>query len=214
MYSTDDEAIEGLRKWWSENGAWILGGLVLGAIILFGWRYWVEWREQTLADASERYEELLAASAGGEYERAKALADDIRGLRLSTPYADLAAFAVSRTALAAGDAAAARRALSEVVENSRDRDTVHLARLRLARLHLAAGEFDEATAVVTVREPGRYAPLYAELRGDLALARGDREAAIAAYREALAGPDQGIADRALLEMKLDDLGASAPSQGA
>ena len=30
-YSTDDETVEQLRQWWRENGAWIIGGIVLGA---------------------------------------------------------------------------------------------------------------------------------------------------------------------------------------
>jgi predicted negative regulator of RcsB-dependent stress response len=44
---------------------------------------------------------------------------------------------------------------------------------------------------------------FAELRGDIALARGDKQAAHDAYREAL---DLGVEDRSRLQMKLVDLG--------
>lgn len=209
IYSSDDETVEKLRKWWSENGAWILAGLVLGAASLFGWRYWTEYREQTLATASDAYEQVLAAGEGGESARAVALAAEIRGLPLRTPYAELAALAVAQQAVVAGDTSEAQLTLAQLVESSRDPHVVHLARLRLARLLLAEGALDGVAPLLATRDTGRYAPLYAELRGDLALARGDREGAIAAYREALEGASVGISDAAMLEMKLNDLGANA-----
>ncbi|HEY9149685.1 MAG TPA: tetratricopeptide repeat protein, partial [Gammaproteobacteria bacterium] len=52
---------------------------------------------------------------------------------------------------------------------------------------------------------GAYAPLYAELRGDIALARGDRAAARDAYRVALDQLDEDAPTRPLLRIKLDDV---------
>lgn len=211
-YTTDEETVERLRQWWKENGPWILGGLALGAAVLFGWRYWTEWRENQLAFASDRYEELVSATQAGDVGRAQAIAAELRDVRVSNPYADLAALALARHAVAGGDADAARAELAAVIERGGDRDTVHIATLRLARLELAAGEMDRAARLVQVTDAGRYAPLYAELRGDVAVARGDRDAAVAAYRDALAGAADGIADGAMIRMKLDDLGAAAPER--
>ena len=213
-YSTDDETVEKLRLWWRENGLWILGGVALGAAVLFGWRYWTEWREQQLGFASDTYAQLLVESANGDHAHALALAEDIREVRIPNPYSDMAALALARNASLAGNPDAAREQLQAVIDATDDADTAHIARLRLARLHVATGDLDAAAALATPEDAGRYAPLYAELRGDVAAARGDAAAAIAAYRDALSAPADGIADRAMLEMKLDNLGAGAPAQGA
>ena len=92
-YSTDDETVEKLRLWWRENGLWILGGVALGAAVLFGWRYWTEWREQQLGLASDTYAQLLVESANGDYTHALELAQDIREVRVPNPYSDMAALA-------------------------------------------------------------------------------------------------------------------------
>jgi predicted negative regulator of RcsB-dependent stress response len=213
-YTTDDETVENLRRWWKENGPWIIGGIALGAAVLYGWRYWAEWREEQLTFASDTYERLVIESANGDHTHALELAREIRDVRLSTPYADMAALHVARNAAMSGDADVAREQLREVIESTDDADTAHLARLRLARVHLADGDLDAAAELVTRDETGRYEPLYGELRGDLAAARGDTEAAIAAYRDAMTAPGEGIADRAMLQMKLDNLGGGEPAQGA
>lgn len=215
IYSSDDETVEKLRKWWTENGPWILAGLLLGGASLFGWRYWVDYREQTYATASDIYEQVVEASRQGDIARAVALTVELQGLRLGTPYAEMAALAIAGQAAVAGDPSEAQLQLATLIQESRDPNLVHLARLRLARVQIAEGQYDDAAATLGAAErPGSYAPLYAELRGDLALARGDREAAAAAYREALAIGEEGVVDRALLEMKLNDLGVSVAARDA
>jgi predicted negative regulator of RcsB-dependent stress response len=208
-YSTDDQTVESLRKWWAENGTWILAGLLLGSATLFGWRYWVEYRDQTYATASDAFEQVTAAARQGDIARAEALVVEIGGLPLATPYGDLSRLTIAAAAAESGDLDEAQRQLNMLLEGGTDNGITHLGRLRLARLQLAAGHLDQMTATLLVADPGPFAPLYAELRGDLALARGDREAAVAAYSEALASGDENIIDRAMLEMKLNDLGVSA-----
>lgn len=208
-YSTDDQTVESLRKWWAENGTWILAGLLLGSVSLFGWRYWVEYRDQNYATASDAFEQVLAAARQGDVARAEALVVEIGGLPLTTPYNDLSRLAIAAAAAQDGDLESAQQQLGLVLENADDEGIAHLARLRLARLQLAAGELERMAATLMVTEPGPFAPFYAELRGDLALAQGNRDAAVAAYREALASGDDNIIDRAMLEMKLNDLGVSA-----
>lgn len=208
-YSTDDQTVESLRKWWAENGTWILAGLLLGSATLFGWRYWVEYRDQTYATASDAFEQVVAAAREGDVARADALVVEIGALPLATPYGELSRLAIAAAAAESGDLDAAQQQLRMLLDDGTDQGIAHLARLRLARLQLAAGDLDGMAATLLVADPGPFAPFYAELRGDLALARGDREAAVAAYSEALASGDENTIDRAMLEMKLNDLGVSA-----
>jgi len=38
-FSTEDEQVEAIKKWWKENGTSLIVGVVLGLSVLFGWRY-------------------------------------------------------------------------------------------------------------------------------------------------------------------------------
>jgi len=213
-YSTDAETVEQLRTWWRENGLWIIGGIGLGAALLFGWRWWGDWREDIFTDASNTYQRVVTAADNGNRDEALQFAQGLRDTAWPTPYADMAALYLARSAASAGDLDQARQQLRHVIDTSRDDETVHIARIRLARVLLAAGDLAAAATVVSPTDAGRYGALYAELRGDLAVARGDEQTAVAAYRDALSAPADGITDRAMIQMKLDDLGAHAPAQGA
>jgi predicted negative regulator of RcsB-dependent stress response len=62
----------------------------------------------------------------------------------------------------------------------------------------------EALATVDMSKAGAYAPLYAELRGDIALSEQKLELAKSAYAEALDG-DRDYVDRNAIQRKLDAL---------
>lgn len=206
-YASEEEQLEKIRNWWKENGAFIVSGVLLGLAILFGWRWWGDYRDESLAFASERFEQVQDAAERDDLARMIELAGEIEALRVPNPYADLAALAIAGEAAGSGAYDEAKRQLRKVMESGHEHSIRTLARLRLARLVLAEQDLEGAEALLEVEQPGRYAPLFHELRGDLAAARGDRERAISEYRRALADDTDGIADRAMLQMKLDDLGA-------
>jgi predicted negative regulator of RcsB-dependent stress response len=37
---SEKEQLEEMRAWWSENGRFVMGGVVLGVAIIFGWNQW------------------------------------------------------------------------------------------------------------------------------------------------------------------------------
>ena len=39
-YRTEEEQIEALKRWWSENGKSIVIGIALAGASVFGWRAW------------------------------------------------------------------------------------------------------------------------------------------------------------------------------
>ena len=83
-----------------------------------------------------------------------------------------------------------------------------LARLRLARVLLASGDSEGAITLLDGADGEAFADLYAEVRGDAALAKGDSTQARRAYTQALGNNGSG-AGSLLLQMKLENLGGSA-----
>ena len=198
----DEEQLEALKKWWSENGKSVIGGVVLGLALVGGWRGWQYYEQNRAETAGARYDELLVATESKQPERAIQTSEQLRAQYDDTAYASLGALHVAKLKLEAGDRAAAQAQLEWVRTQAPDQALRQIAALRLARLLIDGGDLDAAQRIVDAAPRDTFAPELAEVRGDLARSRGDLASARAAYEEALAGKPAGAA---VLRMKLDDL---------
>ena len=86
-----------------------------------------------------------------------------------------------------------------------------IARLRLARVQSAQGKYDDALATLKVEDAGEFAPRLADTRGDVLLAKGDRDGALREYLAARTGENNGRVDFDLLDLKIRDLGGTPPA---
>lgn len=205
---TEQEELEKLKSWWKNYGGSLITGVVLGLAILFGYRYWAEYRQTQREQASVLYEELVTQLRSKKPEASAVgakLIDEYDG----TPYAGMAALLLARQAYEAGDKATARQHLEWVLANADDTPTEHAARLRLARLQFEAGELEAVAALIDVKDIVGFEPEYYELRGDVALAQGKRAAARSAYDEALKHLPAVSPYRSVLSMKRDDVAAES-----
>lgn len=201
-YATEEEQLEALKRWWSENGRAVILGVTIGVLALAGWRGWEMYTEQRALGASAVYDQLLGDLAADDtaavLEHAEALRSDYAG----TAYAGLGALAAAGVAVGTGDLEAAEQWLRRARELAADRHVALLAQARLARVLNARGNPDAALDLLEDDVPPAYTALYAEIRGDLLSEQGDEEAAVAAYQRAL-DAEVGPADRALVERKLN-----------
>lgn len=201
---TDDEKLAEVKKWWGENGGSIITGVVLGLAVLFGGKAWFAYQERNAETASNIYTLLMTAQESGNdqllAEKAGVLIADYTG----TPYATLAALALARMSIEAGELAAALSHFQWVIDNT-DSDIMRdTARLRMTRVMIAMDKLDGALALLDQAPPGTpFDPLYTELRGDIDAARGDPAAANKAYLAALAATASDAPGRHLLQLKYD-----------
>lgn len=202
---TEQEELEKLKAFWKEYGTSIIVGLVVGAALLFGYRYWTQKQETERHAASAIYEQLLQ-QLRTDKTQAHASGEKLIGEYAATPYAGMAALLLARQAHEAGDKPLARRHLEWVVGNAKGDAARHAGRLRLARILLDAGDANAATVLADVKDIAGFETEYYELRGDLALARGDKDSARTAYGEAIKSLPQNSFYKSALVMKLDDLG--------
>lgn len=212
-YETEEEQVEALKRWWKENGKFVIVGLLVGAAAVFGWRSWETHLENRAVEASMRMAELQQAVEADEMDKARELAATLKQDYSATPYAAQAALKLAELELRAGELPAAGENLQWVVDQAEDKPVVLIARLRLAEVQAARGEHARALRTLGLAQPGAMAALYAERRGDIHLQMGDVEKARSAYQEALAALEEGKGDRALLEIKLNNLSA-APALAA
>ena len=207
---SDEEQLERLREWWKENGRPVVIGLVVGLGGVFGWTSWQTHTERRAERASIEYQKVADSVLREDHAGAAAQADTLIAEFPSSGYAPLAALLAARSELLAGRAGDAVSRLEWTVGNAEDAAIRDVARARLARLHLDAGRHDEAAGQLGAIEGAGFDSIVEEVRGDLALARGDADAARTAYAAALADEALTPAGRRRLQMKLDDLGP-APS---
>ena len=202
----EEEQVESLKKWWSENGKGVLAGLGLGLAAVAGWSSWQTWQRNQADLASVRYEQIIADVAADRHEQALTQAEALVEEFPGSAYASLASLVAARAAVHVNVFEKAKEHLEWVVEHAPFPELVTVARLRLARLKLDTRDYDGAMAELD----GIDSPLFhggvRELQGDVHRARGDHDAARDAYENVLADADLSASTRRRVRMKLDDLG--------
>jgi len=97
--------------------------------------------------------------------------------------------------------------LTEVMNGSKDTELRQIARLRLARILTDQGKADEAIKMLAEPMPAAFAIPYHEVRGDAYLAKKDIPDAVTEYQAALGAAEASGINGALLELKIEDIGA-------
>lgn len=208
MHETEAEQVEAIKKWWKTNGTSVLLGALIGFGMLGGWRGWQAYQQGQAEQASDQYEAVLALAKQEKWEDLGKVAQQLLSGHPGSPYAVLTALVKAEHALESGSADVARTELRWALDNATLPELQQITRLRMARLELSEGKSDAAAALLDGAEAGAFKAAYAALRGDIALADGERDKARAAYDEALDEVGLSQAQRSWLEIKRDDLGAS------
>jgi len=206
----EEAQVEQLRRWLRENWVALASGLVLGLVGIFGVEGWRKAQTAKAEHASQVYEDLKKLPLE-KTERAEELWHHLSTDFPKTPYAAQGALLTASQAAARGDWAKAQSRLEWVGAYSGDPGLKKLAQLRLARVLWQQAKPDEALKLLDLPDDDPFAPLYTELRGDIQLSRGERDAARDTYEKALklGAP---AASREALQRKLEDLGGPAAAQ--
>jgi predicted negative regulator of RcsB-dependent stress response len=210
-YLTDDEQVEAVKRWTAQNGLWVLGGIVVGAALLFGWRYYDEYRNQRALKAAALFGDMTVALDQANRDQARRLADDLIKDYANTPYADQAQLAKAKLAVEANDLSAAVTPLATVMQGSGDAELRNIARLSLARVQIDQGKPDAALSTLADANSAPFASRYHEVRGDALYAKKDLGGALTEYRAALAASDPRSASTGLVQLKISDIGAPPPA---
>ncbi|HWJ36503.1 MAG TPA: tetratricopeptide repeat protein [Steroidobacteraceae bacterium] len=208
-YLTDDEQLEHVKRVVAENWVWVLGGVALGAALIFGYRYYQAYRNDIALRAAAQFTDMTSALERDDRNKSRQIAAGLVKDYPTSPYADQAQLVVARLFVDDGQLANAIAPLTQVMSNSKDTELRHIARLRLARVLIDQGKPDDAIKTLAEDTPGAFAARYHEVRGDAFYAKHDVSGAMTEYKAALSGGDAGSVDSALLQLKIADLGAPA-----
>ena len=212
IHVAEDDDAQKLRAWWKKNGMGMVAGVAIGVAGVGGFKGWQVYTENRALSASDVFQEMLAYDESGAVEqaqdRAQMLAKDYR----STPYVDMAYLMIAKLAIKNNELSNAMEALTHVMTKSNDPAMRQLARLRLARVTLLAGDLVRAQELVTTDDVGGFESEYPEVLGDILVAQHKYSDAAEAYDRALQALAPASSSRALLTSKRNYAGSIGSNQ--
>jgi predicted negative regulator of RcsB-dependent stress response len=203
-YETEEQRVEAIKKWWSENGKSVIAGVVLGLGLLFGWQGWTQYRDTQREEASAIYTELTRAVENGNAAKVHEVTRDLQENYAATPYAGQATLKDAQLLADAGKLDEAQATLNWAVNNANQQVIQDLAHLNLAKIYIAKGVYEQALAELKAVEAVAYLSMVEEIRGDALRAQGDISGAREAYDRAILTAGGAASD--YLHMKRDNLG--------
>ena len=210
-YLSDEEQAERLKQWWDKNGTALVVGLAISVAAVVGWRFYQDFARDRADAASDAFAAYLQARTADQpqTDRLATLDDEFAG----TTYHVFSLLYRAADQAVEEDWEEALALLERAVELADDpllRDT---ARYRAAKVLFQLERADASEALLATVQSGGLQAQVAELSGDMALARGDTEAARLAYQAAVdaarSGPSRLAPGIELLELKLSSLSDSS-----
>ena len=203
---SEKEQIEQIRAWWSDYGNYVIGGVVAGALILFGINYYQNTRLEAQLAASGLFEQLAEHVTDGDLDEAETVAAELSAAFANTTYAAQSKLALARLYMDKNRDQDAANALNELLAMQGNAPLKHVGRLRLAKVYLYQDKAEDVIALLDGVEGDAFAPRYSELRGDAYTMLGQIAEAEEAYQAALGSADAAQSvDRALVQWKILDL---------
>ena len=205
IYDTEEEQLDAVKRWWKENGQSTIIGLVFGIAIILGWNYWQDHKKVQAEQASALYSQLIQAIGAEKKDSAEKLAERIKEQYPKTEYAAYSELFLAKLKVQQSDIPKAKAILKDMAAGS-NKELSNVAKIRLVRLMLATGEYEQGLALINSVDPATsssFSGNYDELVGDLYVALDRLDQARSAYQKAL---ENGYKSP-LLQIKIDDLTA-------
>ena len=123
VYSTEEEQIAAIKKWWKDNWLSLFGGVLIGIGILAGGKYWLDTKNFHAESASVEYEAMIQSLTRNQLEEASNRAATLLGQYADTPYAGLAALTMAKIKTDKDDLVTAKSHLRWAMDNVQQKGT-------------------------------------------------------------------------------------------
>ena len=203
---SEKEQIENMRTWWSEYGNYVIAGVAIGAISLFGINRFQTAKLDAQYAASALYDELTILVVDGDVEAAEAVVAQIMTDHAETTYAAQSRLAMARLYMDENRDQDAANVLSDLVASNVGEEFKQVGRIRLAKIFLYQDKASDVVELLGGTEQGAFAARNAEILGDAYVALGRNRDAREAYQRALGESGGGATvNQQFVQLKLLDL---------
>jgi len=202
VYTTENEQVDAVRRFFAENGKALAIGVVLGIAALGGWRYWQTHQSSEMTEASVAFQQANQAMTDKKAQGVEDLEKFAQSN--SNNYGVFAALQLADHFVEAKDFAHAEKQLTQAQGQAKEENLLSLVNLRLARVQMQQNKFDDALKTLDGVKGEGWAALQQDVRGNVLLAKGDAKGAREAYSKGLdSKPSQTLQN--MLRMKLNNL---------
>jgi predicted negative regulator of RcsB-dependent stress response len=201
----EQERLDALKDWWAQYGKMVYAFVTAVAVSFAAYHGWHYYQKTQNEQAETLFQSLQKVAAANDAKKLSGAAQLLIDKFPGSFYATDAALQAAKAAFAAKDYAGARTHLQWAADKGKA-GFRSIAQLRLAAVLLEEKKYDEALKVVeSVNEEG-YISLSADLKGDILLSQGKKDAARTAYQLALDKSDTRSPIKQITQFKLDALG--------
>jgi len=203
---SEKEQLDAMRAWWSENGNYVIGGILAGVIVIFSINQWRTTTADAEIAASTLYEEVMFGAGSGDLDAAVAAATQLFSEHNESPYAAQSRLALARLYMDNARDQDAAEVLTALIDTNPDKEIGLVARLRLAKILLYQGKAEEVVGLVANQTASAFSSRFSEVLGDAYVELEQFAEAQVAYMAALSDPEQAqTLDTALIQLKINDL---------
>ena len=206
---TPEEQDERARKWLRDNGPALVIGIVLGLGAVFGYNQYQAKLKTDAETASAVYQELESLYEQSELAQIDELVETLKQDHKGSSYAAKAVLLRAKQ-LSVSDLSAAAGELQWVMDHAEELGLQHTARIRLAKVQFAAGNYEAAYDLASRKPYDGFDSHYLEILADISARRGDFELARDYYQQAadsLTSAD--AAYQSILTLKINRLPAQS-----
>ena len=163
-----------MRTWWSEYGNYVIGGIVLGAMVLFGINHVRTSEIKAHQAASILYDDLTNFVVDGNVDEAEVIVATLNADFGESNYAAQSKLAMARLYMDKNRDQDAADVLTDLLAANVNTEFNQVGRIRLAKVYLYQGKAAEVVEMFEGQEEGAFAARIAEVLGDayVALDRG------------------------------------------
>jgi len=215
VYSTEEEQVAAIKKWWKSNGNALSLGILLALAVFFGWKLYQKKVNSEKDSASRLYQQLITTAmtkniTKDDFKTIAFVAKKLKTTYPGTDYADFASLFLAKSAVEAGHLSVAEKELKWALKNQKDAAELPAIKIRLARVMAEQGKMDEALALIdkaiTADKKNDFKGIYESVKGDILIKKGNKSQAIIAYKSAYNDFKSKKISSPILKMKLSNLG--------
>jgi len=203
---SEKEQLDAMRTWWSENGNYVIGGVLAGIIIIFGVNQWRTTTATAEITASSLYEDVMFAAGNDDLDEAEVAAAELFIDFNASPYAAHARLAMARLYMDNARDQDAADVLTALIDSNPDKELTLVGRHRLAKILLYQDKAEEVVGLLSGQPESAFSARMSEVLGDAYFELERYAEAQAAYLVALSdNPQAPTVDASLIQLKINDL---------
>ena len=183
-FDNDEQQSEHFKNFYNLHKFKIFSAIAVFLVAFFAYQYLESVNQSNDEEASQLFQDVIVSKIGN-IDEIKSKVDELQNDFSNSPYAARASIYYSKLLVETGDYTAAAKELIWASGENIEPSIQSMANYLLGNLYLVEKKLDEALEVANKIITDGYIGLANDLKGDIYLAKGDKENAIKSYELAL-----------------------------